>query len=238
MKKKIPHALLRRLRAVKAKRPRTVIEHILKHGKITTEELKDRYGYDHPPRAARDVREEGIPLRTLKVKGKSGRTIAAYTIDLSGRMERLKIGGRKVIDRKVKGALLKKQDSRCAICGGKFAASHLQVDHRIPYEVGGEAKHSEPAAYMLVCRPCNRGKSWACEHCDNWKTIKKPRICMSCYWASPSQFGHVAMVDIRRLDLTWTGPETREFDEFILRCRSKGVELQERTKELIKRSLK
>jgi len=205
---------------------------------ITTEQLKDRYGYDHPPRAARDVREHGIPLRTVKVKAKSGRTIAAYTFDLSRDMEGLKTGGRKVVDRKVKSALLKRQDSRCGICGGKFAPSNLQVDHRIPYEVGGEPAHSNLTAFMLVCRPCNRGKSWACEHCDNWKTIKNPRTCTSCYWASPTQFEHVAMVKIRRLDLTWAGAETREFDEFISRCRSRGVQLQKRTKELIRRSLK
>ena len=35
---------------VLAKRAKTVIDHILKHGHITTEELKNLYGYDHPPR--------------------------------------------------------------------------------------------------------------------------------------------------------------------------------------------
>ena len=41
---------------VRAKRPRTVIQHILQHGFITTEELSELYGYDHPPRAVRYVR--------------------------------------------------------------------------------------------------------------------------------------------------------------------------------------
>ncbi|WP_369334486.1 helix-turn-helix domain-containing protein [Candidatus Thiosymbion oneisti] len=53
------------LESVEAKRPKTVIDHILKHGQITTEELKDTYGYNHPPRATRDVREQGIPIKTL-----------------------------------------------------------------------------------------------------------------------------------------------------------------------------
>lgn len=35
------------------KRPKAVIDHILKHGLITTDELKPLYGYNHPPRAAR-----------------------------------------------------------------------------------------------------------------------------------------------------------------------------------------
>lgn len=53
------------------------------------------YGYAHPPRAARDVRENGIPLKTLNVVSrKTGRVIGAYSFDtdkpIAGR-----IGGRK-----------------------------------------------------------------------------------------------------------------------------------------------
>ena len=50
---------------IKNKRARIVIDHILKNGFITTEDLEKEYGYSHPPRAARDVRETGIPLETL-----------------------------------------------------------------------------------------------------------------------------------------------------------------------------
>ncbi len=74
----LPKDFLDRLKAVTSKRPKTVIDHILKHGFITTEELESKYGYNHPPRAARDVREEGIPLETFRVKNAEGRTIAAY----------------------------------------------------------------------------------------------------------------------------------------------------------------
>ncbi len=54
-KKNYPPEFLELLESVKATRPRTVIEHILENGQITTEELKDTYGYNHPPRAIRDV---------------------------------------------------------------------------------------------------------------------------------------------------------------------------------------
>ena len=64
------------LNSVKEKRPRTVIDHILKYGFITTEDFK--YGYNHPPRAIRDVREHGIPLITYRVEGSDGRKIGAY----------------------------------------------------------------------------------------------------------------------------------------------------------------
>ena len=75
--KKLPKDFLAKLKAVTKKRPKTVIDHILKHGFVTTEELK-QMGYEHAPRAARDVREQGIPLETFRVKDSNGRSIAAY----------------------------------------------------------------------------------------------------------------------------------------------------------------
>lgn len=69
---------LNKLNAIKDKRPSTVIKHIIEHGYITTEELTNNYGYEHAPRAARDVRERGINLKTYRVKSSDGRTIAAY----------------------------------------------------------------------------------------------------------------------------------------------------------------
>ena len=72
-----------KLLAVKAKRPATIIRHILLHGSITSEEIKSLYGYDHPPRAIRDVRELGIPIETSHVKNSDGRTIASYSLGIS-----------------------------------------------------------------------------------------------------------------------------------------------------------
>ena len=68
-KPKLPGLFVKRCRAVTAKRPRTVIAHILRHGFITTQQLKDDYGYNHPPRAVRDVKEHGIPIEMFRVEG-------------------------------------------------------------------------------------------------------------------------------------------------------------------------
>ena len=69
--------LLEAAQKVTAHRPKVMIDHIIAHGYITTEELKETYGYNHPPRVAGDVRDQGIPLETFKVKGRDGRSIAA-----------------------------------------------------------------------------------------------------------------------------------------------------------------
>ena len=78
MKQIYPPEFLKLLKSVDCKRPKTVIEHILEHGQITTEELKNTYGYNHPPRAIRDVREQGIPIEMFRVTGSDARKIAAY----------------------------------------------------------------------------------------------------------------------------------------------------------------
>ncbi len=42
------------------KRPKAVLERILKNGSVSTYEL-GQLGYDQPPRAAQDLKEAGVP---------------------------------------------------------------------------------------------------------------------------------------------------------------------------------
>ena len=37
--------------------------------------------------------------------------------------------------------------------------------------------------------------------------IKDKSHCMNCYWAYPENYTHIALRDIRRLDLLWAGSE-------------------------------
>src|SRR5258708_4567590 len=106
MAKKLPKAFLERLKTVKGKRSRAVVDHILEHGHITTEDLKNTYGYDHPPRAARDVREQGIPLETFKVAGKHGRQIAAYRFADPAGIRGAQHAGRRIFSKKLKDDLI------------------------------------------------------------------------------------------------------------------------------------
>lgn len=47
----LPDEFLALCHSVTAKRARIVIDHILEHGHITTEELQEHYGYNHPPKS-------------------------------------------------------------------------------------------------------------------------------------------------------------------------------------------
>lgn len=228
-----------RLKAVKAKRARTVIEHILKHGHITTEELKQKYGYNHPPRAARDVREQGIPIETFKATGADGRWMAAYRFGDPAAVRAGLIGGRRVFGKDFKSSLLESSGSRCHICFQVYEERYLQVDHRVPYEVAGDVKFDERdiGAYMLVCGSCNRAKSWSCEHCSNWKERKSEKTCQTCYWASPESYKHIALLEARRLDLMWTGKDTEVFDQLRGQAQGEKEPMPEYVKKVLRRSV-
>jgi hypothetical protein len=230
-RKKLPTDFVKRCKAVTAKRPKTVIDHILRHGQITTEELKETYGYNHPPRAARDVREQGIPLETFKVQGSDGRAIAAYRF--GDPSESRNLYGRTAFSKKLKETLLEKHGSRCAIYLEVFPKEELQIDHRIPFQVMGDPQDEAIENYMLLSASANRAKSWSCEHCINWKNLKKIGVCKSCYWAFPEQYEHVAMRQIRRLDLLWQGAEIKDYEELKATAGDLGKDLPEFVKEIL-----
>ena len=167
---------------VTAKRPHTVIDHILKHGYVTTEELRTLYGYDHPPRAARDVRENGVPLETYRIKSEqTGRRIGAYRFADPNEIRRGRIGGRRAFSKTFRDALIERYDSREAITGEQMDARYLQIDHRVPYEVAGEDVHNEKnlEEYMLLDASSQRAKSWSCEQCHNWQEKRDVAVCRS-----------------------------------------------------------
>ena len=229
-----PPRFLALLKSVEAKRPRTVIDHILKHGQITTEDLKDLYGYNHPPRAIRDVREHGIPVTTFRVTGSDGRKIAAYKFGDPSELRATQLSGRTAFSSKLKASLIERDGARCNIYREPFPERDLQIDHRIPFEIAGDSSNLNDAReYMLLCASANRAKSWSCENCENWQR-KEISICESCYWAYPESYNHVAMRDIRRLDVLWAGEEVAEYN----RLRKEATRVQEEIPEYVKNVLR
>lgn len=234
----LPQDFLDQLRAVVAKRPRVVIDHIIENGYVTTEELRDLYGYDHPPRAARDVREHGIPLETFRVVGKQGRRIGAYRFGDPSKIRRGRFGGRRSWPKNLKKDLAEIGGSRCAICLTEYQSRELQIDHRVPYEVGGEPEgNSDPSDFMLLCGSCNRAKSWSCEHCRNWTDEKDEEICRTCYWATPQRHAHIALRLVRRLDITWIDTEVPEYERLAALAEHFKEDLPEFVKSVVRARL-
>jgi hypothetical protein len=233
---KFPKDFLDLLASITAKRPKTVIDHILQHGHVTTEELQNLYGYEHPPRAARDVREQGIPLETFRVENSQGRKIAAYRFADPSAVRSGVLAGRKVISKEFKDAIASQDGETCQICATRMELRYLQVDHRVPYQVAGEGDGGrEVADYMLICGSCNRSKSWSCEHCSNWLSGHDADVCQSCYWASPEEYTHIATTSFRRVDVTWSHEEVTVFDRAVRRARQTGLSIAEFIKEIVKK---
>jgi hypothetical protein len=220
------------LRSVKGKRARIVVEHILAHDHITTEDLETIYGYKHPPRAIRDVRDQGVALETFAVKNAQGRTIAAYRFGEFVSAGRLKVGGRKLFPKAFKQRLVTLQGSRCEICREMYEPRFLQIDHRIPYAVAGDLELT-PQNYMLVCGSCNRAKSWMCEHCPNWLEKQDSNICLQCYWTNPDQYTHIALREIRRLEIIWSEKEVEAYQNLAQRASASGMSLIDFVKKLL-----
>ncbi len=233
---KYPKEFLELCRSVTAKRARTVIDHILKHGQISTEELKTKYGYNHPPRAARDVKEHGIPLERVTVVGSDGRKIAAYRFADPSKVKFRRLAGRTGLSKQIKQALIQKYGCRCFIYMEELPEAQLQIDHRVPYEVAGDTgSQPSPDDFMLLSGSANCAKSWSCEHCENWQNRKKREICLSCYWAYPEEYAHIAMLPVRRVDLLWQGDEVAQYDQLRKDAQAAGKPIPQFVKEVIER---
>lgn len=221
-------------KSVTAKRARTVIDHILQHGIITNEELNEIYNYDHPPRAIRDVRENGIPLLTHRVvSDKTGRKIGAYTFDRMDNVRHGRIGGRRAFSKQFKQLLLKTYGSLDAFTGELLDERYLQIDHRVPYEVAGDNDTLDVQDYMLLDASSQRAKSWTCEHCQNLNEFHDREICRKCFWASPEKYSHICLKEQRRIDVVWSDAETKNFDLLKEYCEKKDVTIQEHIKSLL-----
>ena len=232
-----PKDFLDLLDSVKSKRPRIVIQHILQHGFITSQELKDTYGYNHPPRAVRDVREHGIPLVTYRIEGSDGRSIAAYKFGDPAEAKNLlaKSAGRTVLSKALKQALIEKYGAKCFVYYEAMDENLLQVDHRIPYEIAGEQDEQNIEIYMLLSPSANRAKSWTCEHCENW-VEKDPAFCIKCFWAYPEDYEHIAGKQQRIVSVVFTGDEIKDYCKLI---EISGIEkAQQMIKQIIHEHLK
>lgn len=235
----LPPEFVEKLQKITAKRARIVIQHILEHGYITSEELKEQYGYNHPPRAVRDVREQGIPIETFRVTASDGRKIAAYRFGNPAEVRDDQLRGRKVFSKAFKQQLLELQGNHCLVCNARYEGRYLQIDHRIPYEVAGDsAERDHIEAYMLVCTSCNRAKSWSCEHCDNWQVQKDARTCQTCYWANPDNYEHIAMTLERRVLLTWQADEVTLYEAVKRLADNFPLTVQDYIKQLIRDHLR
>lgn len=183
-------------------RARTALDIMLREGAVTTVDLREKHGFEHPPRAIRDLKDAGAVVRSTKVR-LNGKTISRYELDdimgsqAAGRP-------RNPITKADKERIIGEFAGRCAVCGVESA--RLQLDHRVPFAVAGDPEQWSVETGMPLCPSDNRAKSWACEHCANWM-VKDPAMCAGCMWCHPENYEHIAGEPTRRLVVTATTDE-------------------------------
>ena len=217
-------------------RSRHVVEQILKHGYVTTMTIAS-LGYDHPPRAAADVRDRGIPLKTV-MKTVDGKKVAHYRFpDEMSVLDRT-ASGRVAISKQFQREVMEHYGERDIFTGVAAGTGVLQIDHRVPFRISGDPKQPfDVVDFMPVSAAMNRVKSWACESCPNWED-REPSICETCYWASPDRaYEHIATVPARRLDLVWQANEVEEFDRLLTHSDDIGFDAPIVAKRLIAQGL-
>lgn len=236
IRQQLPADFLELLDSVTNKRARYVIDTILENGSCSTEDLK-RGGYEHAPRAARDVRELGIPLVTKKGKDSDGKQMAIYVFgdwEEAKRQNVLKkTGGRTQFTNKLKEALIKRYGCKCNLYDEEYEERLLQPDHRIPYEIGGDPDDMMNTDYFQLLSPsANRDKSWSCEHCPNWE-VKDVSMCECCYYAFPENYTHIAGRNERKIDVVFKEDEIDFYNDI----KDSAYRNQEDRSEFVKRML-
>ncbi len=232
----LPKDFIEVLKGVKNKRAKFVIDTILKKGYCSTEDLKEG-GYEHAPRAARDVRELGIPLDTFKLKDSNGKHIAAYKFgnweENKQANQLAKTSGRTQLAENLKKELLEKYGARCNLYGEEYPARLLQLDHRIPYEIGGNPTDMmDMDRFMLLSPSANRDKSWACEHCYNWHK-KDIYMCKECYYAYPENYSHIAGRIEKRVNVTFGNKDIELYKVLYKHAEKNGITCEEEVKRMI-----
>lgn len=222
---------------VSNKRVKILLEIIRDKGFCTTEDLQNS-GYEHAPRAARDAKDLGIPIITEKTIGSSGKKIGKYVLgdinDIS--IDKLKkTSGRTNLSKKLKKELIKRYGSKCFLYYEKYPERTLQIDHRIPYEIGGDPADMTNIDYFMLLSPsANREKSWACEHCSNFKT-KDIEFCKTCFYAYPDKkYTHVADAQENKIELIFKENDKDLYDEIV----EKSKEMKSSPSDYIIHSLK
>ena len=154
--------IVKEMRVRTSGRSRHVIEQILEHGYVTTTTLAS-LGYDHPPRAARDVKDRGIPLETV-MKEIEGKKVAHYRFpDEVDALDRT-ASGRVAISKQFRQEVIEHYGQQDIFTGVVTDFGDLQIDHRIPFHISGDPNPPfNVADFMPVSSAMNRIKSWACE---------------------------------------------------------------------------
>jgi hypothetical protein len=111
-KPKYSAKMLAAVAKVTTRRGKILVEHILKHGSVSTEDLETIYGLTDAASAARDVKDAGVPLAKTTGKRKTGRQMAIYSFGDPSLIRGDRFQGRRAFAKGFKEMLIAKYGAR------------------------------------------------------------------------------------------------------------------------------
>lgn len=224
-------ALLPKLKSLRAQK---VLRRILDNGSVSTYELR-QLGYGHPPRAAQDLKEAGVALKTVySAHPETGNRMGSYVLDAEEPITSQTFSGRGALPKNLEAQLYEHYGVRCNMDSYDHGKRALQADHRIPYIVGGDPVGFNVSDWQILCGSHQRKKSYECEQCPNY-VAKDTSVCRTCFWAYPENYTHVATRQARRTDLTWEQEQIGYYDKLREYAEIHGITMEEAAKYIIRK---
>jgi hypothetical protein len=62
---------------------------------------------------------------------------------------------------------------------------------------------------------------------------RRAKLCKSCYWASPERYTHIALQQIRRVEIVWSGEEVSRYGAIAKAARRRHLPIQSFIKTLL-----
>lgn len=216
------------------------IRAMLSKGSVTTDDLA-ALGYNHPPRAIQDIKDATLPVMQMMIRRPDGKRMASYRFPTTSEtvVGRALGSGRLNIRPLFRRKLMQHYGEADTITGAKLPRTMLTVDHRVPFQVSGDAglEDEDMSQFMLLDRSMQRVKAWACQHCPNvTESLLNSETCRRCFWAYPEDYDHVATQNIRRTDVIWQGDDVPLHDRLRERAQEQGLTVADLLRALARRS--
>jgi hypothetical protein len=222
---------------LKSARARKALKYILENGSVSTYELA-KMGYGHPPRAAQDLKEAGVALKTTypRKHPETGNRMGSYVLNAEKPITEDNFSGRGALPKNLEQELYDHYGVSCNLDAYDHGKRSLQADHRIPYAVSGDPEGFDVDDWQILCGSHQRKKSYECENCPNYAE-KDVDVCRSCFWAFPEDYTHIATRPVKRLDLTWGEERMHIYDKVEEYATKNGFTVREAVHQLIVRHL-
>jgi len=217
-----------------SKRARWARDDCLQNGFTTLMRIQEVGGYNQRYAVIRDLISAGVPMAASVLQTQNKRRTTLYTFDPQAFQAQKE--SRMPLSDQDMDFLRAKFNFQCNICYTDQHRRTLHADHRIPFDLVGNALYKSEGlpAFQPLCGSCNSKKRQACLDCHN----DDPAECYDCRWAHPEKYTHIALVRERRYEMVLHDPQLiQDFDVLWQKIRATAAQERKSPGEILLRKL-